>query len=332
MTEAVIDAYDAALFDLDGVIYLGPEAIPAAPATVEALLGRGIQVGFVTNNAARSTEVVAEQLNGMGIPVTRADVVSSAEAIAQLVAEQLPAGSPVLVAGAQALIDEVAGHGLRPVSSADDGPVAVIQGYDPQMTWPRLDECCIAIQRGARWYVSNPDSTRPTDRGLVPGAGAQMAVVATSVTGEPVMAGKPHRPLLDATVARLGCHRPIFVGDRLDTDILGANRAGMDSLLVLTGAHGGHDLLDAEPQFRPTRIARDLSGLLEPERRAVVEGGRAVCGHAEAQEVDGVVRITSAIGGDLDGQLDALAAVLALVWEGAARGEHDELDRLDLVH
>ncbi|AXE38559.1 HAD-IIA family hydrolase [Acidipropionibacterium virtanenii] len=331
MTEAVIDRYDAALFDLDGVIYLGPEPIPAAPATIDALRQRGVQVGFVTNNAARSTDVVAQQLNGMGIPVTRADVVSSAEAIAELVASQLPAGSPVLVAGAQALIDEIAGHGLRPVSSADDDPVAVVQGYDPQMTWPRLDECCIAIQRGARWYVSNPDSTRPTDRGLVPGAGAQMKVVATSVTGEPVMAGKPHRPLLDATVARLGCHRPVFVGDRLDTDILGANRAGMDSMLVLTGAHGAHDLLDAGPEARPTRIARDLSGLLEPERRAVLDEGRARCGRAVAESIEGVARIASAVGETLDEQLDALAAVLALVWTGAVRGDHDELDRLDLV-
>lgn len=332
MTEAVIDRYDAALFDLDGVIYLGPEPIPAAPATIEALRGRGVQVGFVTNNAARSTDVVAQQLNGMGIPVTRADVVSSAEAIADLAAAQLPGGSPVLVAGAQALVDEVAGHGLRPVFSAEEGPVAVIQGYDPQMTWPRLDECCIAIQRGARWYVSNPDSTRPTDRGLVPGAGAQMAVVATSVTGEPVMAGKPHRPLLDATVARLGCRRPVFVGDRMDTDILGANRSGMDSMLVLTGAHGAHELLDAEPDLRPTCIARDLSGLLEPQRRAVLGDGLARCGSAIAGPVDGVARITSAIGGTLDEQLDALAAVLALVWAGAARGAHEELDRLRLVH
>lgn len=332
MSEALIDAYDAALFDLDGVIYLGPEPIPAAAPTVARLRNRRVKVGFVTNNAARSTEVVAHQLNGMGIDVSAADVVSSAEAIAELAARQLAPGSPVLVAGAPALVDEARRHGLRPVRSADDAPAAVIQGYDPDLTWPTLDECCVALQRGARWYVSNPDINRPTDRGLVPGVGAQTAAVASCTDQVPVMAGKPDRPLLDATVSRLECRRPVFVGDRLDTDILGANRAGMDSMHVFTGTHGMHDLLDAPADQRPDRIAKDVSGLLDADRRARIDGSSATCGQSAAKVVDGVATIVSAPGETVDAQLDSLTALLALVWSGAGRADHDRLSCLDLLH
>lgn len=332
MSEVLIDGYDAALFDLDGVIYLGPEPVPTAAGTVGRLRERGVKVGFVTNNAARSTEVVADQLNGMGIAVSAVDVVSSAEAIADLVARHLEPGSRVLVAGARALVDEVVRNGLTPVSSADDDPVAVIQGYDPDLAWPTLDECCVALQRGARWYVSNPDMNRPTDRGLVPGAGAQMAAVASCVDQVPLMAGKPDRPLLDATVSRLGCRRPIFVGDRLDTDILGANRAGMESMHVFTGTHGMHDLLDAPADQRPTRIARDVSGLLDADRRAQLDGSRATCGDGVAEVVGGTAMIVSPAGATVDAQLDSLTALLALVWAGAGRADHDRLECLDLLH
>jgi HAD superfamily hydrolase (TIGR01450 family) len=332
VSRALIEDYDAALFDLDGVIYLGPDPIPAAPPTVAALQERGVKVGFVTNNAARRTDVVAEVLRGMGIRTTANDVVSSAQAITDLASSQLPAGAKVLIVGTEALAEEARSKGLEPVATADDGPVAVIQGYHPQMPWSLLVEAGIAIQHGAAWYGANPDMTRPTDRGLVPGIGAQLAAVATTVDAEPVIAGKPNRPLLDATVARLGCRTPIFVGDRLDTDVLGANRVAMASMMVFSGAHGKHDLLDADPQSRPRFIAKDVSGLLAEPRRAVIDGDRAVCRAGEARVNGGVVEVSGAVGGDLDTQLDSLAAVLALVWAGRGEASHRALEVLDLVH
>ena len=311
---ALVDEYQAALFDLDGVVYLGPAPVVGAPEGIQQLKDRGTQVGFVTNNAARPPQVVVDQLVGLGVPAELSDVVTSAQAGARMLADQLPADSTVLVVGTEALAAEVEAVGMRPVTSSADAPEAVIQGYDPQMTWPRLDDACIAVQGGARWFATNTDSTRPTDKGLVPGAGAQIAAVGFTVRTTPQVAGKPYPPLLLETMRRMGTERAIFVGDRLDTDIMGAVAVGMDSLFVFTGAHGKRDLVEAGPDARPTHIGFDLRALLEPARTVEREGDVVRCGEQEASLTDGTIRL-AAIGEDQAGQLDALWAVLQLVWE-----------------
>lgn len=315
----LIDDYDAALFDLDGVVYLGPEPVPGAAESIAALRQSGVRVGFVTNNAARSPEKVAQHLAELGVPAEVEDVVTSAQAIARLMAEQLPAGAPVLVVGTDALADEVAARGLTIVASAADSPAAVVQGYDPQMTIPRLEQACFAIQRGAAWYVSNTDATRPTDKGLVPGAGALMGVVATAVDVEPQIAGKPHAPLMEETVRRLGARRPLFVGDRLDTDILGAVGVGMDSLLVLTGAHGKRDLLEAPETSRPTHIGYDLASLHSPARQVRLDADAATCGQARVR-VEGPAAVIEQLGAGREAQVDALWALARLCWSHRVDG------------
>ena len=237
----LVDAYDGVLFDLDGVVYLGPVAVPGAPPAIAGLRERDVPVGFVTNNAARTPEAVATHLTELGIPATRADVVTSAQAGAQLLAHDLPAGARVLVVGGEGVRQALTEAGLTGVDTAEDEPVAVLQGYGVELTWQHLIEASVAIHHGARWVATNDDPTRPTDRGLVPGNGAAVAAVRMAVPVDPEIAGKPYRPLLDETVARLGAERPIFVGDRLDTDIAGAVNAGLDGLLVLTGSHGAAD-------------------------------------------------------------------------------------------
>jgi glycerol 3-phosphatase-2 len=222
---AVIDGYDAALFDLDGVVYLGPVAVAGAAEGIAALRERGTRIGFVTNNAARPPDAVAAHLVELGIPATGADVVTSAQAGAHLVLNRFGVAARVLVVGGEGVAAALAEVGLRAVWSADDEPVAVLQGYGFELTWQQLNEAAIAIHRGAHWVATNTDPTRPTDRGLVPGNGAAVAAVGMAVAGTPEVAGKPYRPLLDDTVARLGATRPIFVGDRLDTDIAGAGNA-----------------------------------------------------------------------------------------------------------
>ena len=134
MRDALIDEHDAALFDLDGVVYLGPDPVPAAPDTIAELRRRGVKVGFVTNNAARSAEVVAQHLTDIGIPTEPSDVVTSGQAISDLAADTLPAGARVLIVGTESLRDEARARGLQPVESARDDPVAVIQGYDSQLS------------------------------------------------------------------------------------------------------------------------------------------------------------------------------------------------------
>lgn len=326
---ALVDSYDAALFDLDGVVYLGPAPVEGAAEGIAALRDRGVHVGFVTNNAARRPEHVAEHLRDLGVVCTIDDIVTSAQACARLMANDLPAGATVLVVGTPALAAEIEAVGLVPVASFQEAPAAVVQGYDPTMTQPRLDDACFAIQRGARWYATNTDATRPTDMGLVPGAGSQIQAVRNAVTVDPIVAGKPFTPLMHETVRRLRAGHPVFVGDRIDTDIMGAVAVGMDSLFVFTGAHGKADLARADATGRPTHLGWDLRALLDPPRPVSRSAASAGCGDAVARIEQGQV-VLDVVPLERPGQLDALRACLHLVWEDGADGMR-ALDALTLI-
>lgn len=325
----LVERYDAALFDLDGVVYLGPAPVPGAVEGLEQLRERGTSIGFVTNNAARSPEHVVDHLRELGITAQLSDVVTSAQACARLMATELPAGATVLVTGTSALADEIRAVGLSVVDGIDPVPNAVVQGYDPTMSQPRLDQAGFAIQRGARWFATNTDATRPTDQGLVPGAGAQIATVQAAVAVQPTVAGKPYAPLMNETVRRLAAARPIFVGDRLDTDIEGAVGVGMDSLMVFTGAHGKADLAAAGPQSRPTHLGWDLRALLDPVPEQTWHSTDTVqVGEQTARVLDGVVTLDR-VPTDRAAQLHALQAVLQLLWAG--HGGEAALDQLTLI-
>jgi glycerol 3-phosphatase-2 len=313
---AVIDGYDAALFDLDGVVYLGPVAVAGAAEGIAALRERGTRIGFVTNNAARPPDAVAAHLVELGIPATGTDVVTSAQAGAHLVLNRFGVGARVLVVGGEGVAAALAEVGLSAVWSADDEPVAVLQGYGFELTWQQLNEAAIAIHRGAHWVATNTDPTRPTDRGLVPGNGAAVAAVGMAVPGPPEVAGKPYRPLLDDTVARLGATHPIFVGDRLDTDIAGAQNAGLDSMLVLSGSHAAADLMAAASTERPTHLGLDLRALLQPPLVVTEDQGVWRCGTASASVVERAVYVAGA-------QPDTPAAIWAAAhaaWSLADQG------------
>lgn len=326
----LIDDYDAALFDLDGVVYLGPAPVPGAPEGLARLREHGTHIGFVTNNAARPPQVVVDQLVRLGIEASTEDVVTAAQAGARLLAEQLDAGSLVFVAGARALVDEVEAVGMRTTRDWRDQPDAVIQGYDPEIAWSTLDGACHAIQHGARYFVTNSDMTRPTDVGLVPGAGTQIAVVTATTKATPIEAGKPCPPLLHETVRRIGAQHPIFVGDRLDTDIEGAHNVGMDSLLVFTGAHGKRDVAAAGPEARPTHIGLDLRALLGEPRVARREGDACTVNGRTARVHDGTI-VLDDVPHDQEAQFDALWALLQLAWEDGGLDTGQALDQLDLV-
>ena len=317
--EVLADGYDAALFDLDGVVYLGPVAVEGAPEGIRDLRERGTRVGFVTNNAARPPAAVAEHLTELGIAADAADVVTSAQAGAQLVAQRFPAGSAVLAVGGPGVWEALDEVGLVGVASADDSPVAVLQGFGFDLTWQQLNEAAIAIHRGAHWVATNIDPTRPTERGIVPGNGAAVDAVRQAVPVDPEVAGKPYRPLVDATVDRLGAAHPIFVGDRLDTDIAGAVTAGLDSMLVLTGAHGAADLVLADPGSRPTHLGYDLRDLLEPARAVDQRPGEVRCGQQTAQLDSGRIVLTSTPD-DRSSAVDAAWAAATLAWQAADHG------------
>ena len=280
--------FDAVGFDLDGVIYRGPVAVPGAAETLTELARRGVRLGYVTNNASRPPSVIAEQLRGFGIDCGAGDIVTSAQATAHLMGDELPAGSEVLIVGSQALADEISAVGLEPTRRRSDSTAAIVVGFDPDLTWDDLNEGCYAVQAGAKYFACNDDLTRPTDKGLAIGMGAVLLAMSQTLDVAPTMGGKPARPLLDEARRRLGANRPLFVGDRLDTDIEGARNAGWASLFVLTGGHGLTDLLAAPPAQRPDYLAADVTGLLKPLRTAVGDDWPAVVDIAGQWAADGV--------------------------------------------
>jgi HAD superfamily hydrolase (TIGR01450 family) len=302
------DRYDLVIFDLDGVIYLIDQPIPGAPEAVERLRSMGKATEYVTNNASRRPGEVAALLSSMGVPAAADEVMTSALASARLLAERYPAGSPVLVVGAPALVAEVADAGLAPVSRADDKPAAVVQGYGRDVGWADLAEACIAVRAGAQWIATNRDRTLPSPRGPLPGNGSLVAALATALGREPDLSvGKPEPALFEQAAGRHPGARALVVGDRLDTDIEGARRAGIDSMLVLTGVSRAADLLAAAVNRRPEYVATDLSGLFaDPQALEVPpkDGG-------------GGWRVTG--GASLTGAgtaLDALRVLCGVAWTG----------------
>jgi len=320
--------YDTALVDLDGVVYVGPDAVVGAADSLARAGALGMRVAFVTNNANRTPDAVARHLGDLGVPAEAVDVVTSAQAAARLVSAAVPDGARVLVVGGEGLHAALTELGLRPVRSADEDPAAVVQGFAPQVGWELLTEGVIAVRRGLPWIASNLDRTIPTARGLAPGNGALVGVIAAATGAEPVVAGKPELALHEEAMRRTGAQHPLVVGDRLDTDIEGANRAGVDSLLVLTGVATPSDLVCAAAELRPAYIAEDLdAGLLAP--------------HATVQELDGTWTSAGWRASGADGRwhlsgsgarVDALRALCVGVWSSGDRtdpsGVAEALDQL----
>ena len=250
--------YDCLLLDLDGTVFRGRELTEGATASLEKVPGRKL---FVTNNASRSANEVASHLNDIGLNATADDVVTSAQSAARVLAAQLAPESRVLVVGTDSLAAEVTAVGLRPVRLWHDKPHAVVQGHSPETGWTNLAEAALAIRAGALWVAANVDPTLPTERGLLPGNGSMVAALKTATEAEPQVAGKPSPTLMTDALARGDFRAPLVVGDRLDTDIAGANAAGLPSLLVLTGASSAQDAVHAVPEQRPTYIGYDLRSL-----------------------------------------------------------------------
>jgi glycerol-1-phosphatase len=314
VTDDLAGGYDLVVFDLDGVVYLIDKPIPGAVEAVERLRARDTAVAYATNNASRRAPEVAALLTGMGVPAEPAEVLTSAGAAAAVLAEKFPAGAKVLVVGADALRDEVRDAGLTPVTAFDDEPVAVVQGFGPDVGWRLLTEASLAVRAGATWVATNTDRTLPSPRGPLPGNGSLVAVLRTALGREPdLVVGKPEPGLFTTAASLSHAERPLVVGDRLDTDIQGAVTAGMNSLLVLTGVSSPGDLLAADPARRPTFVAADLSGLFRPADEATVPlkateaGGWTVTRDGDAVTLDGA--------GD---PVVALRLLCAATWDGVA--------------
>jgi len=258
----LVDRYDAIVCDLDGVVYRGD---PAVPHAVEVLSSLGIPIQFATNNASRPPHEVADHLRRLGLDITDDSVATSSQAAAWVLTRHLEPGAAVLAIGGDGVAEALRERGFVPVTSVDDEPAAVVQGYGPNVTATDLAQAAYAVQRGALWMATNTDHTLPTAHGYAPGNGALVLAVGAAVgRGPELVAGKPDEPLYLMCAERLGVppNRVLAIGDRLETDIEGAHHAEMDSLLVLTGVHAVTDALGASPQSRPTWVGRDLRALL----------------------------------------------------------------------
>ncbi|WP_222851803.1 HAD-IIA family hydrolase [Phytoactinopolyspora mesophila] len=321
--DVVARIYDVALLDLDGVVYIGPDPVEHAATSLKAARAEGMRLAFVTNNASRPPGVVSAHLTELGIEAFEHEVVTSAQAAARLLAERVPANAKVLVIGGEGLFAALRGQELVPVRSLAEEPVAVVQGFGPDVGWRTLAEASYAVASGLLWVASNLDRTVPTPHGIAPGNGALVDVVRTATGREPIAAGKPEPPMHREAMLRTGARRPLVVGDRLDTDIEGATRAGADSLLVLTGVTSAQEVVLARPGLRPTHIGHDLRALHEPASALAVTAGLQTVGEWRAEVTRGRLLLTGPRhAADDTTRLDALRAAC-----GAAWAEEGDLDR-----
>jgi HAD superfamily hydrolase (TIGR01450 family) len=320
--KSIAQEYDCLLIDLDGTVFRGRQPTEGAVQSLGEVASRKL---FVTNNASRSADEVAAHLRELGFTATSEDVVTSAQSAAHLLAGQLSPGSPVLIVGTEALANEIDAAGLRSVRRYDDNPVAVVQGLSMTIGWPDLAEAALAIRAGAVWVAANVDPTLPTERGLLPGNGSMVAALRTATGAEPQVAGKPGPQLMADAVARGDFRAPLVIGDRLDTDIEGANAAGLPSLMVLSGVSSARDAVYAEPVRRPTYIGHDLRCLHQDGKLLAIapQPGWQV-------DVDGhAVRVSTNGEGQNEDELSIVRAVASAVWDAHFDGQSFSIDADD---
>jgi glycerol-1-phosphatase len=323
--EPLAEAHDVALLDLDGVVYVGPDAVPGVPQALAAARDAGMRLAFVTNNAARPPYVVADHLTSLGIAAKSGEVITSSQAAARYLAERLSGGARVLVVGTVGLEEALREQGLTPIAEASGQVDAVVQGYSPDLDWRLLAEGAVAINSGVLWVATNVDPTVPSPRGPLPGNGSLVAALRLATGRDPVVTGKPDPTMHRESLIRTGAERPIVVGDRLDTDIEGANAVGCASLLVLSGVTRPSDLVSAGSTLRPTYLGRDAGALLYAHPQVEVEAGDTTCGGWRASLVGDGLELSREVGAADDSSvddardedLDALRALCAAAWSRA---------------
>jgi HAD superfamily hydrolase (TIGR01450 family) len=253
--------YDHVLLDLDGCVWVGDKACDGAAAAVAALREAGRSVRFLTNDVRHGPEDFVRKLWGLGFQAAVSEVISVGTAVQGLLAER--GGGSAFVIGSQALVDHVADAGMRVVNRTPFATRAdvVVVGAHEAFGYEELRVATQAVARGAQLIGATRDPTFPMPDGPWPGTGAVLAAVETA-TGRraDVVVGKPEPPLYDAARATLGAGRVLAVGDRLDIDVAGARRAGLDSAVVLTGGTSRAEAAAADP--RPTHVADSLGSLV----------------------------------------------------------------------
>jgi 4-nitrophenyl phosphatase len=246
------------IIDMDGVLWRGAQAIPGAPEFIHFLRERGVAFVLATNNATKTVTQYVEKLAGLGMDVAPHEIITSAVATADYLATLAEPGTPVYVIGGRGLHEALAAKGF--VLNSDRAKY-VVAGQDLDLTFDKLRRATLFIRAGARFIGSNPDKTFPSEEGIIPGAGAILAALEAATGTTPVIVGKPEPIMFEQAMKRMGASREetAMLGDRLETDIWGGQRAGLKTILVLSGVSTPNDLADAE--YQPTWVFQDVDEL-----------------------------------------------------------------------
>lgn len=258
------------LIDLDGTMYRGGQPIAGAKDFIERLIEDNIPFMFVTNNAMRKHQAAADNLNKItGLNVEGKHFYTSVDTLRFILAEDLTSGKltketgKAYVIGMDYLKDEVVDAGFELTQNVDQDPCdVVIVGLDQEVTYPQFIEASIAVQRGAAFYLTNPDVQFPSNRGFVPGAGAIGQVITAATRVHPIVCGKPNALIIEGALAKMGYSKDqaVFLGDNLMTDISAAGNAGIDSIFIETGVHTRDHL--EEFGVMPTLVVENYEALL----------------------------------------------------------------------
>lgn len=331
----LVETADVLLIDLDGVCYAGTRDIPNAASGLAAAREAGIKFQFVTNNASRTPQQVAEKLKGHQIAAAAEEVMTAAMDAVEILTQKIEPASKVLVVGTQALRDTVAQAGFEVVSKASEQPAAVIQGYGAEVGWAELSEAAYAINAGALFMATNLDATLPTEKGFALGNGSLVAAVEHATGQKPFAGGKPFAGIYRKAAAHAGASKPLVVGDRLDTDIAGAVAADMLSFHVLTGVSDAKAVALAYPDRRPSYLGLDLTDLTRVHPGPVHQPtGAWTSGESAAFMVaeDGrVMREDEPVDNGAVLSLEDYRALVAAVWDARDQGVFVHLPDIEVV-
>lgn len=247
------------IIDMDGVLYQGDKPVPGLHEFFSFLRERPIPFILATNNSTRTPQQRVEKLARMGVQIFPEEVLTSGQATARVLAREYPAGTRVHVFGSPALRKAVEEEGFV---LADEDVELVVASMDRDVTYEKLKRAALLIRGGARFVATNLDPTQPTAEGLLPGTGSLIAALRTTTETEPLVIGKPEPTMFQLAMAKMGAkpETTATIGDRLDTDILGGQRAGLITICVLSGSTSSRAEAEA---FGPDFIFQDIAELVE---------------------------------------------------------------------
>lgn len=254
---------NALIVDMDGVLWRGDSALPGLHKFFGFLTEKSLPFMLATNNASKTVSQYQQKFAGLGVKIQPENVMTSSLATAAHLEDEIEPGSKVYVVGQDGLIDAIRQAGFVIVDDASQPVEAVAAGIDFNLTYEKLKNATLLIRRGARFVGSNGDLTFPSEEGLYPGTGSILAALAAATGVKPTVVGKPEPLMFEIAVRRMKSDpaNTAMIGDRLETDILGAQRAGLKTILVTTGIDNQDSI--AEKEIQPDAVFSGIDELVD---------------------------------------------------------------------